>query len=358
MTKKFEPIPFDVKNPYVRSTREEWKPHARMSEKSFEWWYFTVLAYDICGNPYFIFSNITHWIGEGYQKMIGLQVADDERAGSILGYVSDYKNNKVYHPQYNGIMKKEDLWRDEDNTAICTTEEGHFEWSYGEEKMILKLESPQVSYNLEVTNIDEVLWHTDKHDVQGMIQQGAEDDFSFYYSLPRTPVTGTMTLTDDQGVSRDLTLSGIGWVDRQWGDFSTLTWEWSSFRFDNGARLHIYNFFNGHKEVVYMNPEGKITQIEDVIVRQNGYAKSPTVETWVSWGWTYEFPIEIEGSKSFTVIPYSNEDFFEFPEFNYALYEGGCKLMNNTTGQQVGVTVNESADVRIMENGPNGKNHL
>ena len=37
----FSPLTFDVRNPAIRSAREEWKPHARMSEKSYEWWYVT-----------------------------------------------------------------------------------------------------------------------------------------------------------------------------------------------------------------------------------------------------------------------------------------------------------------------------
>ena len=40
-------------------------------------------------------------------------------------------------------------------------------------------------------------------------------------------------------------MSGQGWVDRQWGDFLTKSWEWSSLRFSNRARVNLYNFANG-----------------------------------------------------------------------------------------------------------------
>jgi|TARA_Y100000815_G_scaffold85956_1_gene74734 hypothetical protein len=87
-------------------------------------------------------------------------------------------------------------------------------------------------------------------------------------------------------------------------------------------------------------------------VRQNGYAKAPKVGTWVSWGWSYEFPIEIEGSRHFRVEPNSAREFLEVPEIDYALYEGAGRLIDERTGEQVGVSVNESADIRVMENGP------
>jgi hypothetical protein len=50
MNGSFMPLEFDVRNPRVRLAREEWKPHARMSEKSREWWYVTLHAFDGTGN--------------------------------------------------------------------------------------------------------------------------------------------------------------------------------------------------------------------------------------------------------------------------------------------------------------------
>ena len=87
-------------------------------------------------------------------------------------------------------------------------------------------------------------------------------------------------------------------------------------------------------------------------MRQNGYAKSPKVGIWVSWGWSYEFPIEIEGSRKYTSIPLSNLEFMEDERRQFALFEGGCRLINDETGEQVGMSVNESADIRNMRNGP------
>ena len=96
----------------------------------------------------------------------------------------------------------------------------------------------------------------------------------------------------------------------------------------------------------------------------NGYCKAPLAKTWNSWGWSYEFPIEIEGSRHYTVKPLSNEEFLQFPnmrvEFqnqvfdSYAIYEGLGKLRNDETGEIVGASVNESIDIRAMQNYPYG----
>ena len=356
MSKLFTPLTFDVKNPVLRSPMEEWAPHAKMSDKSFEWWYTTTIAYDASGNPYFIFFVIVNYTGDAQAKMFGIDVPDGQRVVGIIGLVSDYNQNKFYVPKVIGVMKDSEIWDAERNAVLCKAGDYTTSWSYQNDQMKITMTSPKITFDFNLSNANEVVFHKDRLGIEGFIQEGREDDFSFYYSMPRTPLTGTMSLTDESGKKRDIVVSGISWVDRQWGDFMTREWEWSSFRFNNGARVHLYSFFNGLQEGLYLSSDGKVQHFDNVVVKQNGYAKSPKVGTWVSYGWTYEFPIEIEGSKNYTVIPFSNLEWQEYPEKNFALYEGGGKLVNDETGEQVGVSVNESADVRQMGNEPYGKN--
>lgn len=356
MSSKFEPLTFDVKKPEIRTAMEEWKPHARMSEKSYEWWYLTANAHDIAGNEYFIFFDVVHYPGEGWQKRYGREIPKNQRLVKIVGMVSDYKNNNTFYIDGTDIMTNSKLWDDRSNAILCNAGDYYTTWSYQKDHMQLHMKSSRVEFNFTLQNVNEVVWHTDKLGIKGMIQQGAEEDFSFYYSLMRTPLSGTLSIMDNHAVKHDVVLTGMAWVDRQWGDFFTLSWEWSSFRFANGARLHLYNFYNGHQEAVYLTADGKITYLESFVVKQNNYAKSPQIGTWVSWGWSYEFPIEIEGSKRYSVVPRSRKEFLEDLDLKFALYEGSCQLFNDETGELAGVTVNESADIRIMENGPYAKN--
>jgi predicted secreted hydrolase len=354
MKSDFIPLTFDVTSPKIRSAREEWKPHARMTHKSYEWWYLTANAYDVAGNEYFIFFDIVNRPGEGWQQQYN--VPPKHTLVRIVGRVSNYDKNHSFAIDGTNIVSENTLWDRAKHAVLCNAGDYSASWSYQDSFMNLVMKSPNVCFDFLLQNVDEVVWHKDKLGVEGMIQQGAEDDFSFYYSLMRTPFTGKLIYTDEQEVKHEVMLNGMAWVDRQWGDFFTLSWEWSSFRFANGARLHLYNFFNGHQEAVYLTTEGEKVNFTNVIVKQNGYVRSPQVGTWVSWGWSYEFPIEIEGSKHYTVIPRSEKDFLESLDLNFALYEGSCRLINDETGEQVGVSINESADIRIMDNGPYGKN--
>ena len=59
----------------------------------------------------------------------------------------------------------------------------------------------------------------------GERQQGPEGDSSFYYSLPRLSISGSVTSTDETGHPTTVEVSGLGWVDRQWGEFMTNAWD-------------------------------------------------------------------------------------------------------------------------------------
>jgi hypothetical protein len=82
--------------------------------------------------------------------------------------------------------------------------------------------------------------------------------------------------------------------------------------------------------------------------------KVPSNGVWLSWGWSYEFPIDIEGSRTYTLKPYSQQDVYVTPE--NTLFEGPSRLIDDSTGEVVGVAVSESMDVRIMNNAPGGPN--
>ena len=71
-------------------------------------------------------------------------------------------------------------------------------------------------------------------------------------------------------------------------------------------------------------------------------------------GWSYEFPVEVEGSRHYTLKPFSKLDVYETR--SNVLFEGPSRLINDDTGETVGVAVTESMDVRIMQNAPYAAN--
>jgi hypothetical protein len=51
--------------------------------------------------------------------------------------------------------------------------------------MHLTVASPQLSYDLRLRGAGHVMYAKDKLGMEGFIKEGAKDDRSYYYSLPR-----------------------------------------------------------------------------------------------------------------------------------------------------------------------------
>jgi predicted secreted hydrolase len=76
----------------------------------------------------------------------------------------------------------------------------------------------------------------------GLIPVG-KDGFSYYYSLTRLSVKGTITVH-----GKNESVSGIAWVDHQWGNFSnqnpppyglTVSIEWFSIKLDDNREIMV-----------------------------------------------------------------------------------------------------------------------
>jgi hypothetical protein len=251
-------------------------------------------------------------------------------------------------------VNEADVWEPKTNAVRFAAGDYSSEWSYNGDTMHLTVASPQLSYDLRLTGAGQVMYAKDKLGVKGFIQEGAQEDRSYYFSLPRVEIVGRITYTGKGGVQREIDVTGQGWVDRQWGDFLTKSWEWSSVRFSNGARVNLYNFANGHQVATYQKADGSTQWLDSYLVRQNGYLRTPERGVWLSWGWSYEFPVEVEGSRHYTLEPFSKLDVYENP--NNIFFEGPSRLINDDTGETVGVAVTESMDVRIMQNAPYAAN--
>ncbi len=78
----------------------------------------------------------------------------------------------------------------------------------------------------------------------GIIQQGPGGP-SAYYSSPRLGVSGVLVLG-----SRSTAVSGQGWLDHQWGNFTgnigSLRWNWFGCQLRDGRDLMLYQFLDSH----------------------------------------------------------------------------------------------------------------
>jgi predicted secreted hydrolase len=345
-------LSYDIQKPQLRTPSEEWQPHAIQSRSSTEWWYLTSLVFDPVGNPYFLVSCLFHLGGEDVHGG-RMRVPDGHRLVAAMFGITDYTNDHRLGDTPGAVMPERDTWDEARNAVRFDLGDWAGLWSFNGDTMHAALKSANLSFDLRLVGASQIMYAKDKLGVEGFIQEGAPEDRSYYYSLPRMTVSGRVTYTDKAGARRDIDVSGSGWVDRQWGDFLTKSWEWSSLRFSNGARVNLYNFANGHQVGTYQKPDGTTEWFDGFEVRQNGYVKAPN-GIWMSWGWSYDFPIDIEGSRNYTLNPFSRKDIYVHP-LN-TLFEGPSHLVNDRTGEIVGIAVTESMDVRIMDNAPGGAN--
>lgn len=212
------------------------------------------------------------------------------------------------------------------------------------------LKSPKMSYELKMQGVNQVMWSKDKiYNKEGFLQQGLPGNVSFYYSLPRLFIFGNLTYVDQSGTNKTIDVTGYGWVDRQWGTFKTEAWEWNSFRFDYGTRLNLYNFANAYKVGTYQKPDGSTQWLDNFTIKQNGHSKAPNGQ-WVALGWSFDFPIDIEGSKHYTVVPYSKGDWIcSSPDFCFI--EGVVNLLMIQPLKMWAVP-SLNMDTRMLNNGP------
>ena len=85
------------------------------------------------------------------------------------------------------------------------------------------------------------------HHGSGLVDLGMAGK-TYYYSRTRLETSGTVSVS---GVSRPVT--GVSWMDHQWGDFTTggIGWDWLSLNLDDGSDLMVSVVWeqDGHKPV-------------------------------------------------------------------------------------------------------------
>ena len=69
------------------------------------------------------------------------------------------------------------------------------------------------------------------------------DGYSYYYSLTNLMTTGTLLLRGHR-----LVVTGLSWMDHQWGRWTWTTqkgWDWMAIQLANGTSLSLVNFLSG-----------------------------------------------------------------------------------------------------------------
>lgn len=139
----------------------------------------------------------------------------------------------------------------------------------------------------------------------GFLFQGV-DNYTYYYSLTEIAVSGSLTVN---GVTEPV--SGVAWIDRQYGDFNPNTgedYEWFSLQLSNEIDINLWNIFTFQDEIpdtptyrylsAYIDENTSLTNSEFDLDRLS-YAWMPDGEVCYAQQWRLTIP-EIEAALMIT----------------------------------------------------------
>lgn len=348
-------LSYDIKNGKKGTAQQEWAPHNPQGMKFFEWQYFTAPMKGDNGHTYFLLYCVFNFGGKIMRKAIekgaGVNIAENQVPMITIAHICDYDDNVAWTTDGTNLVNRDELFDEKTGTLFVKgkpNEDFNAEFSYMGDDVRLVAKNDIYECDIKCTGGNRVMWMQDKLGIEGLIIEGAKHDRSFYYSLPQLPFEGVIKYKDNSGTLQTVHVTGEGWVDRQWGDFLTNAWEWTSFRFNDGDRVNTYNFPSGHQVCTYQKADGTTKSFDGFKVIQNGYLRTPKNE-WVSWGWDYELPLK---DGKYKLVPYGDQNIV----FNQMLsFFEGLSDIRDTNGNSVGCAVTESMDVRKMHNGPYDK---
>lgn len=350
-------LTYDMKNGRHRAAETEWAPHEPKGLKFLEWHYFTAPMVGDNGHRYFLLYCVFNFGGKIMSKTIKSTADKTVPKNTVpvvtIAHICDYDDNVYKTTDSINFVPKNELF--DETKGLLNIQSGGingFEgsFSYKGDEVRLQCKNDIYECDIKCTGGSRVMWMQDSLEKEGFIIEGKKNNKSFYYSLPELPYEGWIKYRDNNGLEQKAHVTGQGWVDRQWGDFLTSAWEWTSFRFDDGDRINTYNFESGHQVCTYQKADGSTSSYPGFTVIQNGYMRTPKNE-WVSWGWDYELPVK---DKHYKLVPYSDKNIV----FNAMLsFFEGLSDIQDENGNSVGCAVTESMDIRKLHNGPYQKNN-
>lgn len=124
---------------------------------------------------------------------------------------------------------------------------------------------------------------------RGYINIGTQ--FTYYYSLTNLASSGKMTLN-----GRAYTVTGISWLDHQWGDWSwtgAKGWTWMALQLGNGIQLSLFDVRTSGVPITFasvLNRSGKTVTVPGVTIKATGSWHSPHTGANYPSGWDVRIP--------------------------------------------------------------------
>lgn len=154
----------------------------------------------------------------------------------------------------------------------------------------LRANGDDFGYDLTLTADGPLVFHGDN----GYSVKSAEGQASYYYSQPGYRVSGMLHLPD-----RKVTVSGEGWLDREWSSQPLAAdqsgWDWFSLTFDTGDKLMAFRLRGGrgdYTSATWITPDGSSRSLPDGSVSFTPLQTSRVAARNVPTEWQVTIPVE------------------------------------------------------------------
>ena len=199
-------------------------------------------------------------------------------------------------------------------------------------KYFLAFDTEDYTVELQATSLKPPVLHQGA----GLVTLGPAGE-TLYYTRPRLAVSGTVIVGD-----RTLQVSGIAWMDHQWGEVSSqpVGWDWMSLQLDSGEELMAALVWDpGERQPftsygTFVNRGGEAQHLVEGEIELKPLAKwtSPSTGTEYPMGWelnvaTLGFSVELIPALEFAEVPKSR---FGLP----AYWEGAVAVKGTLRGSE------------------------
>ena len=165
------------------------------------------------------------------------------------------------------------------------------------------------------------------HHENGLVDFG-EAGVTYYYSRPRLEASGTVTAAGGTAVP----VNGLGWMDRQWGNFQRVAigWDWASVQLDDGTDLMLTRVFDADGRTIESYATLRRVDGTARLLGAGGFVFAPTGPTWTSahtgtsyaTSWRVAVPDEVD---EFTLEPLVAGNEFVSGALGVVYWEAGAE---------------------------------
>ena len=189
-----------------------------------EWWYFNVHLWDEDGRRYAL-----HDVVFQVQDLDSSRTLYVRQAGFADVSAGTHATAERLRSEPEPLSEEAGVFRAAFGDLFVSAEGGR--------RYRLVGEVGTSAYDLTLLATGAPLLHHD----DGLVDFG-EAGVTYYYSRPRLEVSGTVTAAGGSAVP----VTGLGWMDRQWGNFQPVAigWDWASVQLDDGTDLMLTRVFD------------------------------------------------------------------------------------------------------------------